>query len=293
MNKKVNTLIIGAGRSGTTTLHKLLEEHAEVAFSKIKEVHYFSIDDLHSRGEDYYHSFYPNYNNEKIIASADTYLLMDYTAIERIYNYNPGMKIIVMLRNPVDRAYSSYNYSVNYGYHKAYGSFLDCIEQEKNIAQEPSIVQRNNLGHFYGSLYHKHLSEWSKFFPKENILLLTTADLKENLKGIQNKLTDFLSITPFGSEQKLEKQNANAVPKFKAFEQFLLNRENPLRKFIRWAFPPFLKKLIIHSNVVDKIHDLNRTNSDYKPLEEQERNKAMEYFKEDIALLERHFGISL
>ena len=53
---QVNTLIIGAGRSGTTTLCKIIEGHQQVCFSKIKEVHYFSIADLHQRGESYYQS---------------------------------------------------------------------------------------------------------------------------------------------------------------------------------------------------------------------------------------------
>jgi hypothetical protein len=263
MDKKVNALIIGAGRSGTTTLHKIMEQHNDVCFSKIKEVHYFSIEDLYQRGEEYYHSFYPHHKKEKVRASADTYLLMDYHAIQRIYDYNPNMKIIVMLRNPVDRAHSSYNYSVNYGYHNAYESFLESIEQEHQIEKEPSIIQRNNIGHFYGSLYFKHLNEWAKVFPKENILLLSTQELKSDLKGIQKRISKFLGIKPVAGEgDTVDKQNANAVPKFKAFEQFLLNRDNPIRKFIRRAFPPFVKKLIIHSNVVDRIHDLNRSKTE-------------------------------
>jgi hypothetical protein len=291
---KVNTLIIGAGRSGTTSLFKILESHPEVCFSKIKEVHYFSIEDLYCRGEKYYESFFPHFKNEKIVASADTYLLMDYSAISRIKAYNPEIKIIVMLRNPVDRAYSSYNYSINYGYHKAYNSFIDSIVFEKDIENEESIIQRNNLGHFYGSLYGKHLSEWSKIFTKENLLIITLDELKSNTDGFMNKLSSYLAINPFLLNQKYEgKQNQNAVPKIKSFEQFLLNRDSGLRKFIRWFFPSFLKKLIIHSNIVDKIHELNRKPSEYKPLSKQDKLLAMKYFEKDLEILKSEFGIEL
>ena len=121
---RVNALIIGAGSSGPTSLYGYLESHPDVCFSNIKEVHFFSIDELYKRGESYYHSFFRKCQSAPVIASADTYLLMDHDAISRIHAYNPEMKIIVMLRDPVTRAYSNYNYSVNYGHHQAYAALL-------------------------------------------------------------------------------------------------------------------------------------------------------------------------
>ena len=59
-----------------------------------------------------------------------------------IYDYNRDMKIIVILRNPVDRAFSSYNYSVNYGHHKAYEHFVDSINREQHIESEAGIAKR-------------------------------------------------------------------------------------------------------------------------------------------------------
>ncbi|NPA36355.1 MAG: sulfotransferase domain-containing protein, partial [Chlorobi bacterium] len=225
---KVNTLIIGAGRSGTTTLSKLMENHPNICFSKIKEVHYFSISDLYKRGDDYFHSFFSDCKNKQIIASADTYLLPAYNAIKRIKNYNPEMKIIVMLRNPVDRAYSSYNYSVNYGYHNSYENFTDSINKEENIENETDIVKLNNLGHFYCSLYYKHLERWMSELPAENFLFLTINELKNSTDTFNSKLSEFLGITPFNDNSTgSKKHNANAIPRNKTVEQFLLNRENP------------------------------------------------------------------
>jgi hypothetical protein len=172
MDLKVNTIIIGAGRSGTTTLFKMMEQHPEVCFSDIKEVNYFSVPDLYKRGVAYLHSFYKKWNNEAVVALADTYLMIDHDAIAKLHDYNPEMKIIVMLRNPVDRAYSSYNYSVNYGHHKAYDSFLDSIERETLIAEEYDISNRNNFGHFYAGLYHMHLEHWLKVFKRDQLLIM-------------------------------------------------------------------------------------------------------------------------
>lgn len=286
---KVNTLIIGAGRSGTTSLCSYLEGHKEVCFSKIKEVHYFSINELFKRGEKYYHAFFRKNNRAPVIASADTYLLMDHEAISRIYAYNPGMKIIVMLRDPVARAYSSYNYSVNYGHHNAYPSFLDSLEFEKDIHEEADIVDRNNKGHFYGGLYFEHLSKWTAVFPRKNILLLKTSDLKEFPEKFSEELFSFLGLSNIYSE--IGRNNAAAVPKNKKLEKFLLDRDLPMRKFIRDVTPRFLKNLIMESGVVDKLHESNRKEQILKPLERGEIERALTYFSDDLRLLKEKFDI--
>ena len=286
---KVNTLIIGAGRSGTTSLFTYLEAHNDVCFSIIKEVHYFSIVELFRKGEKYYHSFFRRCKNEPVIASADTYLLMDHEAIPRIHAYNPEMKIIVMLRDPVKRAYSSYNYSVNYGHHEAYAAFLDSIEVEKNIDEETNIVTRNNVGHFYGSLYYEHLSKWTTVFPREQFLLLKTSDLKESPQKLSEELFSFLDLSNHQGE--IERVNPAAVPGSMKLEKFLLDRDSVSRKFIRRVTPRFLKNLIMGSGVVDKLHDANRKEQSVTPLSKEEAEKAMRFFTNDLQLLKKEFGI--
>lgn len=286
---RVNTLIIGAGRSGTTSLCEHLAAHPDVCFSMVKEVHYFSIKELYRKGEKYYHSFFRKCEEASVIASADTYLLMDYDAISRIYAYNPEMKIIVMLRNPVTRAYSSYNYSVNYGHHDAYSTFFDSIEVEKNIAEEKNIVTRNNVGHFYGSLYYKHLINWTALFPREQFLLLKTADLKDSPHELSGKLFSFLNILNYQAE--IERANVAAVPNSKKLEKFLLDRDLFLRKIIRNVTPRFIKNFIMRTGIVDKLHDANRKEQSITPLSKNEIERGIQYFMDDLQLLKREFDI--
>jgi len=286
---KVNTLIIGAGRAGTTSLFALLEQHPQVCFSYLKEVHYFSVPDLYKRGEQYYHSFFRHYQNEAVLASADTYLFMDYEAIKRIHRYNPKMKILVVLRDPVERAYSSYWYSVNYGHHKAYPSFMDSAEREKGIEHEPDIVRRNNQGHFYGSLYYRHLNRWLEFFPREQFLLLTTSGLKEQPQDLTRELYRFLEIRDNPVEPGLE--NAAAVPRHRRMEKFLLDRNRPLRKALRWLVPRFLKDRLMRSGIVERLHRANRKTRSNPLLSGKEYQNALIYFRDDLQGLEKAFGI--
>ena len=287
---RVNTLVIGAGRSGTTSLYDLMEQHPEVCFSYLKEVHYFSIEELYNRGEHYYHGFLRDFAGERIVASADTYLLPAYEAIKRIHRYNPGMKILVMLRDPVLRAWSSYHYSVNYGHHEAYGSFLDSIDNEKDLGSEGRIEKRNNLGHFHGSLYCLHLRKWMEFFPREQILLLETRKMKEDPVAFRKELFGFLGVAD--REFEISRKNAAAVPRNRNLEKFLLDRDRGGRKLLRMLLPRFLKDWLMRSGAVDRLHDLNRRQQDTPHLPEEVYNEAIKFFKEDLTDLQREFGIN-
>jgi hypothetical protein len=286
---RVNALIIGAGRSGTTSLYSYLKAHPEVCFSYLKEIPFFSLEEHFARGEKYYHSFFRKCGPAPIIASADTYLLMDHEAISRVHAYNPKMKVLVMLREPVDRAYSSYTYSVNFGHHKAYGSFVDSMEREKEVDSEPDIVRRNNLGHFYGSLYYKHLSQWTRIFPREQLLLLKTSDLRDHPQKFSRDLNSFLGIPEY--EGEIERVNAAAAPKNKAVEKLFMDRNNLPRRLLRKLTPRSVKNLIMRSGVVDKLHEANRKEQSALPLSQEERRLALSFFREDLQLLKREFGI--
>jgi len=292
---KVNLLIIGAARSGTTSLYHWLKNHPDICFSIIKEVHFFSIDELFKQGKAYLHSFFPSYKGEENITIADTYLLIDTKAPKRILKYNPEMKFIVVLRNPVERAYSAYHYAVNNGYENPKINFIQTMYLEEERLKNDDIVEQNNLGNFYGGLYFKHLSYWMQYFPKKNFFLLTTNELKvkpaETLKNICN----FLEISPFvpSTRNKDFKQyNKISSVKLKYLRQILVNRNNPFRKILRKVFPSQIKYLIIKSGIIDFIHQLNKRKAQYLPLSPKERQIADKYFDKDLKRLKEEFNIS-
>lgn len=290
---KVDFLIIGAGRSGTTTIFKYLEQHKQVCFSKIKEIHYFSIEELFNRGEKYYHSFFEKNNKTKIFASADTYLFISDKAIERIYKYNPNIKILIMLRNPVERAFSGYNYAINNGYMKNNISFIQSIENEENILKKSSsIEEKNNLCNAYQSLYHFHIERWQKTFPKENFIFLKTNDLKNNPERLLNNLSNFLRIDKFEIIENLKANEAKSV-KSKKLQQLLLNRNLPIRKISRKLLPNFIKNKILNSKITDKLYSINKTKNKLSKLTNKERITAQKYFENDLIKLEQDFNISL
>jgi len=288
---KVNAIIIGAGRSGTTTLYKYLENHPDVCFSDIKEVHYFSVEDLYQRGEDYYHSFWKQCKDENIKVAADTYLLIDKNAPKRIAEYNPDMKIVVILRNPAERTWSSFQYAKNNGYISDNKSFIQSIKEEEEHILSSDITVQNNLCNLWQSKYYEHVSYWSEFFPQKNILLLKTSDLKNNTNFLLKQLSTFLDIKDFSSDATSITANKSAKAKSKALQQFLLNRNNPLRAALRKILPDKMKEKILHSNLPEKLSSINRKETSYEPLSAEDRKYAEQLLEKDTKRLEKIFGI--
>lgn len=289
---KVNALIIGAGRSGTTSLFNYLQQHGQVCTSSIKEIPFFSFSQHFQRGEAYFHSFFPDYTGQKTVLTSDTYLLIHRDAQERIKAYNPGIKLLVMLRHPIERAYSAYHYAVNNNYESRAVSFLESFEKEAQYLKNEDIVQKNNFAHFYTGLYYQHLMYWLRFFDRQQILLLKTADLKNAPQDTLCRVLQFLETPPFDFQFITPRHNAASRPKNKQLHRLLTDAEHPLRRWLRKAVPQHLKSRIINSGVVDKVKETNRKSATYHPISVAEKEAVLSYFADDLYHLKQEFGVS-
>lgn len=113
-------------RSGTTALNSYLREHPDIVVSSTKEVHYF--DSFYDRGIQWYRDQFPDSESADAVGEATPNYMFSTTALDRIKETLPGVKLIVMLRNPIDRAYSHYWHDRARG--KTSGEFAEVVERE-------------------------------------------------------------------------------------------------------------------------------------------------------------------
>lgn len=287
---QVNHIIIGAGRSGTTSLVAYLQQHPKINFSSIKEVTYFSVNGHYNRGVDFLHSFFSN-KEEGVNTTSDTYLLMDKNAPKRIFDYNPTAKITMILREPSARTYSNYNFSVNHGYIDETVSLIESQKLEAKVLANNDIIKQNNHCNFYGSLYHLHLSNWLKYFKREQLFICTTNQLKENPQQLMDTYFEFLELDRVEIKE-LQAQNKAAGVKNKTLNNFLVNRDHPIRKLISKPLQiSFLRNIILNSNVVEKIKNGNKQEMSYQKRTPKEVDFCDNYFTEDLQKLKADFGI--
>ncbi len=110
--KKVSLFIVGAQKAGTSALHQYLVKHPNVLGGKQKEINFFNHHEKFSRGVEWYHSQFKSstyFNLGKIYVDATPQYLSNIGIAKKIYEYNPKAKIVILLREPVSRAFSAWN----------------------------------------------------------------------------------------------------------------------------------------------------------------------------------------
>ena len=282
--RKINCFIIGAQKAGTTSLYEYIKQHPNVYFSDVKEITYFIDDMYYAKGESYLHSFFNKYMNEKVIASSHVHMLPSKDAPKRVLDYNKDMKFIIMLREPVSRAYSSYNYAIKNDWENIQNSFLETIELEKKRIERKEY----DLMYFENGKYFKHIKYWHTYFPKDNFLILKDSELRSNGQEVVNKIFDFLKIKRCKINTNQEYNKAGIV-RVKWLQSFLLNKSG-----IKKVFGFFLSKNLrvwIRSSVFKKIYTLNQINKVSESLDLNTGNQIRMYFKEDLKQLEEEYGI--
>ena len=212
-------LIIGAQKCGTTSLYNYLIQHPQIVPALQKEVHFFDLN--FDKGLDWYQSqFQPlDSHNHLITGEASPYYIFHPLVPERVHQLFPKVKLIVLLRNPVERAISHYYHEVRLGYEtmgleEAIASESTRLRGEvEKIIADGNYYSFNHQHYTYLSrgIYFDQLHTWMKFFPPEQFLIILSEDLFINPDRILNQVFDFLELPPHQLTQ-YNKFNAGDYP---------------------------------------------------------------------------------
>ncbi|MGP4105988.1 sulfotransferase domain-containing protein [Virgibacillus sp. L01] len=178
--------LIGAQKSGTTTLASLLDSHPNISVSQPKETHYFTIN--YDKGIDWYKNRFVSSENMLVDAST-SYTMARFEHQDknpvyenipfRVYSLNPKAKFIYILRNPIDRAYSAYWHSV---------------KTDRTNESFGKLIRSNRSLYLDTSNYSAQLSLWLKFFPLDSFLFIDFKDLKVEPKKTIEKCFEFMEV---------------------------------------------------------------------------------------------------
>jgi hypothetical protein len=198
-----SVLLIGAQRSGTTSLFNYLVRHPAVLPPLGKEIHYF---DLHyALGVRWYRGRFPftwRLRAGGITIDASPYYLLHPLAPERAARLLPDVKLVAVLRHPVDRAFSHYQHEVRDGRETL--SFEEAIEredqrlagEEERLRDEPGYYSFNHHRYSYvrRGLYLEQLRRWTARFPRERLLVLQSEALFREPAKVIGRVQDFLGL---------------------------------------------------------------------------------------------------
>jgi len=236
-------LIIGAPKSATTALYQYLLQHPSIYPPLTKQIHFF--DRYFHRGLSWYKICFPykwekfqKVKNKKLgfcTGEATVHYMLHPLAAKRVAETFPNIKLIVMLRNPIDRAYSHWNMMVTHKHENL--SFEEAINKEKQrilgLYKKMETDQRFYskeyfwYGYLERSTYINRLKKWFEYFPREQFLILKSEELFNDPNNTYKKVLEFLKLEKVDLENyktfrkgKYKKEKMNSETRKKLIEYF-------------------------------------------------------------------------
>lgn len=299
--RKPDFFIVGAAKAGTTSLYNYLKLHPDVYFSPIKEPHFFStdinLDDMRSdfkknvqrdvgdyiknslgaprhgtfvRNEDHYQQLFSLVKNEKRVGESSVSYLFSKVAAQQIKAYNPAARVMIILREPVERAFSHYLMDLRIGYEKA--GFREALNADIN-------KERRGWGqsHLYVELglYYEQVKRYLEVFEPANIKIMLHDDFKAAPKKLLSEVYAFLEIADKTAEIDFSiRHNKAELPKSRTLQA--IEKMPIVQKILADYIPgPLRRKLKSGFYSTDKLPKLTM----------EDRKTLAHYFHDDIIKL--------
>ncbi|MFX0076383.1 MAG: sulfotransferase domain-containing protein [Candidatus Hermodarchaeota archaeon] len=242
-----NFLIIGAARSGTDFLFYSLANHPSMCIASKREIHFF--DRNYDKGYLWYEQHFQHCTPGNLVGEKTANYIMDPKCPERIKETLKNVKLLCVLRNPIERAYSHYRNWVGLGFLKSKTSFRECMKLY------PEILIMGN--------YYAHLKNYLTFFPMKDLLVIFSDNLFNSPYREYKRVFSFLGIN--------ENQNLPLIKKYNESKKLYHIRgyffsQNKIKKIQR-IFPTILERKI-----------LNLLEYRFEPITQEDRSFLKEYY---------------
>ncbi len=225
--RKVNFLICGTQKGGTTALYNYLKLHPEIHLSEPKELHFFDTETYFKQPFIDYSTYHAKFSPQpwhKMIGEATPIYMYWYDAPRRIFEYNPYIKLIILLRNPIERAFSHWN--MERARNAETLSFWEAIQTERERCRSALPYQHRVFSYVDRGFYLQQLRRIWTYFRHEQVLILKSEELKNNPQSVLQRVFTFLEVEPL---KTIREQNVHVG----SYEVQMSNKE---REYLKYVF---------------------------------------------------------
>ena len=278
---KVNLFIVGTPKAGTTSLYHYLNEFPEILMCIRKEPDFFSDSEIQEQGLYYgssrintlskYNSLFSSWIDEPIIGEASVSYLFYPDVPERIKLYNDNSKIIIMLRNPIERAFS--HYLMDYRLGLTSNSFEEEFDKKTTLNFQQYFLLGN---------YFHQVKRYLNSFGKENVHIIWYSDFKENTANELNKVISFLGLN---TDFKLDFN--------KIHNSFSMPKNNFIRKIYSIVWLRKTLSFLFPANFLNYIKTVLFNRGNKPKLSDRIRKLLHKYYLPDIERLEELLSVNL
>jgi len=256
-----NFMVIGAGKSGTTSLYEYLKSHPEVFMSPVKETNFFALEGVKMidpkndpaqmfhypwsiTNYDAYCSLFEKAKSEKAIGEVSPMYLYSPKAALAIKEMLPDIKLIVILRQPVERLYSRY-------LHLARENRLPSADFKDALNRNNIWWKRNDL--VQEGMYGKHLNEYFKIFPKKQIKVFLYEQLVTDPRSVVEEIYNFIGVDPTYLPKLDDKHNISGFIKNKSLDH-LIGQQSIVKETISKLSPQLMASIksnkFVHKTII-------------------------------------------
>lgn len=283
-------LIIGAAKSGTTSLHEYLRSHPSVFLPKYKEMRFFCPEEHGAISETVYRKLFAGAKAHQVIGETAGGYLRAPEAPERISAFlGRDTKIIAILRNPVDKALSFWRHNTREGWEQR--SFAAAIRSEELAQPDPDFSRKTglriaNVSYLASARYSAHLERYFRVFPAGNIRIYFYEEFFQPGLPQWRDLCAFLEIDPgFVPEEKIYNRASTA-------RSLALQRWYSRPSWLKTIMKPLIP-LEYRNQLRRALGVLNRKHGGLQPLDDNSRRHLEEIFRPDVRRLEDMLGKNL
>ncbi len=274
MTKLPDFIILGAGKGGTTSIYRYLEEHPQVFLPTTKELYFFAFEGETNREGitdfETYQTLFESAPPEQVVGEVSSIYLFRPKAAERIQHYVPNAKLIAILRHPAERAFSDYLFHVR----NLHPSIMD--DAGKQPLDFAHFVQPNSYFVQIG-FYSGQLKRYYDRFPAEQIKIYLFDDLVKNPDALMQDLFTFIGVDPTFKPDTEKHHNVSGAPKNATLYR-LLKEKNPLR-----SAAATMLKLFLPAEARQNLRSrLIKQNLSRPTLQPEHRQQLIDIYRDDI-----------
>ncbi|MFZ5619809.1 MAG: sulfotransferase family protein [Pseudomonadota bacterium] len=282
-----NFLGIGASKCGTSSLYAYMRQHPDIFLSHVKETHFFTYDEIYSLGPAAFaNEYYRGASGHRAIGDiTPTYFVQPDIVIPRIKAvYGAKLpKLLLILRNPVDRAWSHYLHKVRSGEESESFESALLLEQER-LTSDPL----GWWGYQTESLYAVFLAKWLDAFPREQFLFLLTEELSSDPAAVLRRVFAFLGVDAECAIRDYGRKNIAGSVRSQAVLS-LLAKPSPLKSLVKRLLP-----LAHRQKLKTRIIELNTAPGGWASrMSSEQRVLLMDRLRPGVRELERLTGLDL
>jgi hypothetical protein len=258
-------VVAGVVKGGTTSLFYYLQPHPQVWMPPSKELHFFS--NNFNRGEQWLRAQFAGAGDGKVVGEMTPEYAEHPLAAERMAAVIPDARLVVILRHPVERAYS--HYQMQRAKFSAEQPFADIVDIE--LAQGPGAIPEPHRPYLRGGMYHEQLQRLFAHYPRDSVLVLLMDDLEDDPATVYRQLCTHIGIDSEPLPENLGRR---------------YNRTMPVRsKLLRKAMVRFKLEKRLPGSIGQYLDYFNRDKGDYERLDPAMRQRLLDYYRADTTAL--------